>query len=97
MSRESSKKRPRVGQCRWKSVVYAPGKLEGYEAQFVACVYPCHAKKVTARSVHYGCGDNQYIAGFGFWRKLHPTRRAAERAALTAMLAAAQQPAGGAE
>lgn len=89
MSRESSKYLPRVGHCRWKAVVYEPGKLEGYDDQFVACVFPCHATKVTGKSVYYYCGENPYIAGFKFWRKLHPTRRAAVRAAL-AMLAAAQ-------
>lgn len=87
MSRESSKKRPRVGHCRWKAIVYGPGKLEGYDDQFVACVYPCHATKVTARSVHYECGDNPYIAGFGYWNGLHQTRRAAERAALNELAA----------
>ena len=91
MSRESSKHRPRVGHCRWKAVVYEPGKIEGYDDHFVACVYPCHATKVTARSVHYDCGnENPYIAGFGYWKNLHPTRRAAVRAAL-AMLAAAKE------
>ena len=91
MSRESSKNRPRVGHCRWKSVVYAPGKIEGHDDQFVACVYSCHATKVTARSVYYNCDDSPLIAGFSFWNKLHPTRRAAVRAAHAELLAASQK------
>lgn len=85
MSRESMKHRPRVGQCRWKAVVYKPGAVLDYEDYFVACAYPCHATKVSAKSVHYECNDLPYIAGFSFWGKLHPTYRAAVRAALAEM------------
>lgn len=91
MSRESSRDRPRQGQCRWKAVVYEPGKLEGYDEHFVACVFPCHATKVSARSVYFRCNDLPYIAGFDFWWNLHQSRRAAERAARAAMRAAAQK------
>ena len=89
--------RPRQGQCRWHHVVYKPGTKFVDELGFVACIYPCYVTNVTAKTVHYDCGfgdedPHPFLCGFGFWKKLHPTRRAAERAAIAelAMIAASK-------
>ena len=41
IQRKNKMKKIKQGQARWKVVVYGPGKIEGYDDQYVAAVYPC--------------------------------------------------------
>ena len=53
----------RQGQTRWKVVVYEPGKLQGYDDQYVAAVYLCFVTAVRGTTVNYQSGNGPYICG----------------------------------
>jgi len=53
----------RQGQTRWKVVVYEPGKVQGYDNQYVAMVYRCFITAVRGTTVNYQCENGPYICG----------------------------------
>lgn len=59
-------KNVRQGHTRWKVVVYSPSQIEGYD-QYVAIVYRCFVTAVLGSTVHYQCGDADYICGRGWF------------------------------
>ena len=67
MKKSKKSKNVRQGQTRWKVVVYSPGKIEGYDDQYVAIVYRCFVTAVVGCAVHYQCGDADYICGRGWF------------------------------
>jgi len=78
-------KKIKQGQTKWKVVVYEPGKIEGYDDQYVACVYRCYADKVQNGNIDYTCGTKEYyICSEKFWNnKLEDTfRKALKKAQL---------------
>lgn len=75
-------KKIRQGQTRWKVVIYDPGKIKGYDDQFVAVVYRCFVTKVNRSRVYYKCGNGPYICGSNwFVRNTCSTFRKAMRQA----------------
>ena len=72
------------GQTKWKSVVYDPNTIEGYDNEYVACVFRCFVTKVEGNFVYYTCGDDgYYICSNEFWNnKLHKTFRKAYKESL---------------
>lgn len=77
-------KRVKQGHTKFQVVVYDPGKIEGYDNEYVACVYSCFATKVTDKQIHYYCSNEYpYLCSGKFWNtKLFSTRRKAMKEAL---------------
>ena len=71
-------KKIKQGQTKWLVAVYEPGKIEGYDDQYVASVYPCYVAKAKNDTVWYNTPNGPYICGNKFWNtKLFPTFRKA--------------------
>lgn len=71
-------KKIKQGNTKWKVVVYDPGDIEGYDEQYVACVYPCFVTKVSRNTVWYNTTIGPYLCEHGFWNnKLFPSFRKA--------------------
>jgi len=71
-------KKIKQGQTKWLTVVYELGKIEGYDDQYVASVYPCYVTKAKNDTVWYDTPSGSYICAMKFWNtKLFPTFRKA--------------------
>jgi hypothetical protein len=71
-------KKVKQGHTKFKVVVYDPGKIEGYDDRYVACVFSCYVTKVKGTSVYYNTERGPYIAHQVYWKnKLFSTRRKA--------------------
>lgn len=70
-------KKIKQGQTRWLTVVYEPGKIEGYNEQYVAAVYPCFVTKVENNTVWYNTPSGPYLSHVNYFNKLHKTFRKA--------------------
>ncbi len=80
------RKSPRQGQTRYKVVVYDPGKIEGYDDQYVAMVYRCFVTAVRGVTVNYQCGAGPYLCGRSwFLKNTEPTFNKAMRKARAAI------------
>lgn len=55
------------GQTKWKVVVYDPGKIDGYDEEYVGVVYSCYITKIDNTNIYYRCGDGYYICSEKFW------------------------------
>lgn len=77
-------KRVKQGHTKFQVVVYDPGKIEGYDNEYVACVYSCFVTKVEAGTIYYkSSNDYPYMCREKFWNgKLFSTRRKALTEAL---------------
>lgn len=77
-------KKVKQGHTKFKVVVYDPGKIDGYDDKYVACVYSCFVTKVEAGTIYYQSSSNYpYMCGEKFWHgKLFNTRRQATKEAL---------------
>lgn len=62
-------KKIKQGQTKWQVVVYEPGKIEGYDDQYVAAVYCCFVTKVKNGMVYYNTSSGPYICGRNFWNE----------------------------
>jgi hypothetical protein len=70
------------GHTKYKTVVYEPGKIEGYDDRHVAAVYTCFVTKVTDTTVYYTTERGHYMCGKQFWKeRLFSTYRKAMREA----------------
>lgn len=75
-------KKIRQGQTRWKVVVYEPGKIDGYDDQYVAMIYRCFVTAVSGSRLSYSCGSGPYICGSNwFIRNTESSYRRAYRKA----------------
>lgn len=49
------------GQTRYKVVIYEPGKVQGYDDEYVAMIYSCFVTKVNDGTVFYRTENGSYI------------------------------------
>lgn len=72
----------RQGQSRFQAVVYDPGKIEGYDNEYVALVSRCFITKVRGNTVFYDTDSGPYLCHRQkFLEMSQPTYRAAVRQA----------------
>lgn len=62
-------KKIKQGQTKWKVVIYDPGKIEGYDEEYVGVVYSCFITKIIGNTIYYKCGNGDYICSKEFWHK----------------------------
>lgn len=68
------------GQTKWLPIVYEPGKIQGYENEYLGVVYQCFVTKVTNKTIHYQCGNGFYMCGKEYWENnLYKTFRKARK------------------
>ncbi len=77
-------KRIKQGQTKWQTVVYEPGKIDGYDNVHVAVVYSCYVTRVVGNQVYYNCSNGgPYICTDVNWNtKKHKTYRKAWKEAV---------------
>lgn len=72
----------RQGQTRFQAVCYEAGKVEGYDDQPVAFVFPCFITRVHGMTVYYDTTNGSYICGRNkFLEITQPSFRKAARQA----------------
>lgn len=72
----------RQGQSRFQAVVYEPGKIEGYDNEYVAIVTRCFITKTRGNTVFYDTCNGPYLCHRQkFLEMSQPTYRSAMREA----------------